>query len=267
MAVDDCPSENTLLDVVVEQRVGELAPHLDACDACRELVASLVRTEPRPQPLVGRFEIERVLGAGAMGIVYLAWDPRLDRRVPLKVMHPEAPVHAVDEGRAMARIAHENLVTIYEVEIVDEHVAIAMEYQPGGTLRDWMQARHAWREVVRAMRDVARGLAAIHDAGLVHRDLKPDNVLFDANGRARISDFGLAMRDGDAPRRAGTPAYMAPEQLAGVASARSDQWSFFVCLYEALAGQRRRPNTEPVPIANAPRALRAMIARGLQREP
>ncbi|CAN5832532.1 hypothetical protein BH11MYX2_BH11MYX2_11960 [soil metagenome] len=292
-----CPTEHTVLACVLEQRVGDLAEHMDTCESCREVVAELARgsgdasasTNGVPE-IIGRFRIEQRLGAGAMGVVYLASDPRLQRLVALKVLHDAMPGQPtaqrmsrrlIEEARAMARIDHENLVTVFEVEEVAGQVAIAMEYLRGGTLRAKIAAQPRWQETVSIMRDVARGLSAIHGAGLIHRDLKPDNILFGADGRPRIADLGLATQHQAHGQNGliGTPVYMAPEQHAGgPADERSDQWSFFVCLYEVLCG--KRPTFESAsnasgaagggndpPATLGPRRLRALIARGLQRDP
>ncbi len=297
-ARDACPSDDALLACVDEHRVGDLADHLDTCDTCREVVAALGRgsgVEPErasdlpdaqlqpPAPnQIGRFEIAHQLGAGGMGVVYLARDPRLERQVALKVLRDDtgAGHRLIAEARAMARIDHDHLVAIYEIEEVGGRVAIVMEYLAGGTLRSWAAAPRSWREVASVMRGVARGLAAIHGAGLIHRDLKPDNVLFDTASRPRIADLGLATLQRVATSAlVGTPAYLAPEQLAGsAADERSDQWSFFVCLYEALCGRRpftgatpaalRSAMTAPAPRATrGPGALQALIERGLALDP
>ncbi len=285
-AVDACPSEDALLACLEAQRISELAEHLDACDQCREVVAVLGRGSSEPLPAlgevparIGRFVIEQRLGAGAMGVVYLAHDPRLERRVALKVLRDDMPAAEllIEEARAMARIEHDNLAVVYEVEQVGDRVAIAMEHLPGGTLRAWLKTRRTWRETVSVMAGVARGLAAIHAAGIAHRDLKPDNILFDLTGRPRIADFGLATQPTATTTTSviGTPAYMAPEQLAGApADAASDQWSFFVCLFEALTGSRPFRGSTPAelrahmlatraPRVVGPRKLQALVARGL----
>ena len=285
-AVDACPSEDALLACLEAQRISELAEHLDACDQCREVVAVLGRGSSEPLPAlgevparIGRFVIEQRLGAGAMGVVYLAHDPRLERRVALKVLRDDMPAAEllIEEARAMARIEHDNLAVVYEVEQVGDRVAIAMEHLPGGTLRAWLKTRRTWRETVSVMAGVARGLAAIHAAGIAHRDLKPDNILFDLTGRPRIADFGLATQPTTTTTTSviGTPAYMAPEQLAGApADAASDQWSFFVCLFEALTGSRPFRGSTPAelrahmlatraPRVVGPRKLQALVARGL----
>jgi len=149
----------------------------------------------------GRYIVVRKLGSGGMGVVYLAYDPQLDRGVALKVLRPDARsadrggAHArlQREAQAMARLSHPNVVPVYDVGVVDERVFLAMEHVDGRTLTQWLrQERPAWLQVLDVMVAAGRGLAAAHAAGLVHRDFKPDNVMIDVQGRARVMDFGLA---------------------------------------------------------------------------
>jgi predicted Ser/Thr protein kinase len=210
---------------------------------------------------VGRFEILERIGSGAMGVVYQARDPELDRIVALKLLHPSTSDHAVDartkmllrEARAMAKLAHPNVVTVHEVGTFEGRVFIAMERVDGGTLRQWMERENPAQErLLAVLVEAGRGLAAAHAQGLVHRDFKLDNVLIGEDGRPRIGDFGLvkpSQRPEEqgpdsmpATRRGavvGTPAYMAPEQLRGEpADDRSDQFSFCVSIVECFAGER-----------------------------
>ncbi len=149
----------------------------------------------------GRYLVVRKLGQGGMGVVYLAYDPELDRGVALKVLQPgaraadreQARGRLVREAQAMARLSHPNVVPVYDVGAVGERVFVAMEHVDGLTLGAWLrQAQPAWPRVLEAMIGAGRGLAAAHDAGIVHRDFKPDNVMIDAQGRPRVMDFGLA---------------------------------------------------------------------------
>jgi tetratricopeptide (TPR) repeat protein/predicted Ser/Thr protein kinase len=275
--------------------------HLAACEVCAELYSDLQRaaddattdsvdpmartvydgsgpgaeTSFVPGAQVGRFVVEDFIGAGGMSSVYRAFDPKLDRRVALKVLSPRVrdPDLILREARALAALTHPNVVTVYDVGEVDRQVFLAMEYVDGQTLRDWAKARpRGWREVVAVYLAAGRGLAAAHAAGLAHRDFKPGNVLLGEDGRVRVCDFGLvgnavSVDSKDEPgSTVGTPAYMAPEQAAGVADARSDQFSFCVSLGEALTG--RRPSAvSGVDGAGLPRPLARAIDRGLSWSP
>jgi serine/threonine protein kinase len=217
---------------------------------------------------IGRYVVLRRIGAGGMGVVFAAYDPQLDRRVALKLLRTgiglgegEARARLVREAQAIAQLSHPHVVAVYDVgTAVGGDVYIAMEFVEGDTLTSWLRAwDRTWREVVAIFLDAGRGLAAAHAVGLLHRDFKPDNVLVGADGRVRVTDFGLARslmaaaEDGElqpTPELAalrvtltatgavmGTPRYMAPEQLAGKdVSAAADQFSFCVALYEAVYG-------------------------------
>jgi hypothetical protein len=202
--------------------------------------------------MVGRYRILEVLGSGAMGTVYAAFDPELDRRIAVKViplaqgarMSEEAKLR--DEARTLAKLNHPSVVTVHDAGVADGQLFIAMELAKG-TLRDWLLAeRRQERDIIRTFCKAGEGLAAAHREGIVHRDFKPQNVLIDAAGQPRVSDFGLAhvvgVGDGGGGRaRVGTPAYMAPEQLRGdPVDERADQFAFSVALKEALVGEGGR---------------------------
>ena len=196
---------------------------------------------------LGRFVVLEKLGAGGMGTVYAAFDPRLDRRIALKVMparaacHPSGPASQSDAGaaviaeaRALAKLSHPNVVAVYDASDLGDELYIAMELVVGQNLRKWLAEKPRTQAVIVAvMISVARGLAAAHAAGLVHGDVKPENILV-GDGVVKVADFGLA-RGVHVASNAGTPGYIAPEQLAGrAADARSDQYAFAVTLREAL---------------------------------
>ena len=225
-----------------------------------------------PGRTLGRYVVVRHLGTGGMGVVYQARDPALDRPVALKLLRRLEPFgdarsRLLREGQAMARLAHPNVVGVYDVGTLEDRVFIAMEYVHGVTLRQWLAVGpRSWADVWPLFREAGLGLAAAHAAGIVHRDFKPDNVLVGPDGRARVTDFGLARPDrglvvavdGGAAGAAGaepaasttaapsltvpgavlgTPRYMAPEQRRGeAADARADQFAFCVALHEALYG-------------------------------
>ncbi|MBL4684132.1 MAG: protein kinase, partial [Nannocystaceae bacterium] len=211
---------------------------------------------------IANFEIERTLGTGAMGVVLLARDSDLGRHVVIKLLAPHygnaehAQRRLLREAQSVAQLQHPNVVALYQVGIHEDRVFLVMEYVDGGTLRQWIRAtQRSWREIVAVYRQAGQGLSAAHDAGLVHRDFKPDNVLIGSDGRVRVSDFGLVggQASGEFVPSAttqdvrltqtgtvlGTPAYMAPEQFSGTrVDAAADQFALCVALFEALFGRR-----------------------------
>ena len=229
--------------------------------------------------IVGRYVVLSQLGAGGMGVVYAAYDPELNRRVALKLMHTRTLVatagkdRMLREAQALARLSHPNVVTIYDVGSVGNRVFLAMELVDGTTLSDWLKAsKRPWREIVEMFISAGRGLAAAHAAGVIHRDFKQGNVLVGKDGRARVMDFGLARADQTGPDEPapspdlsselsrdllsaeltvtgmliGTPMYMPPEAHRGeLPSEAGDQFSFCVALYTALYGQPPFPPELP----------------------
>jgi hypothetical protein len=218
---------------------------------------------------LGRFRLERELGAGGMGVVHAAFDPDLERRVALKVLravdNSEARERLLREARATARVEHANVVVVFEVGSASGRDYIAMELVEGETLAKWLEQERSDHEVVQAFVAAGRGLAAAHGKDLVHRDFKPNNVLVRRDGRIVVTDFGLArgiergeqlalgetlpigahtsssLSDGITRTGAllGTPAYMAPEQwTGGTVGPAADQFAFCVALWEALTGER-----------------------------
>ncbi|MFO0723349.1 MAG: serine/threonine-protein kinase [Myxococcota bacterium] len=243
-----------------------LREHLLGCVRCQDLAAEILGEEGpralRPGESVGRYAVEAVLGSGAMGVVYRAHDPALGRAVALKLVRTGADAsdklseRLRREAQAMARLQHPNVVTVHDVGSFGSQLFVAMELVDGGTLGAWLRAeQRGVEEILRVFEEAGRGLAAAHRAGIIHRDFKPENVLIGSDGRPRVTDFGLAQQglEPTAPSdeatpvapltrtgvAVGTPAYMAPEQIAGrPIDARADVYGFAVALYEALHGER-----------------------------
>lgn len=248
-----------------------------------------------PGTVVGRYEIVSFLGAGGMGQVYVARDSTLDRRVALKILpgdcSPERVLRFQREARAASALNHPSIVTVHDAGTLDGVRFLAMELVDGRPLSDWIRGRRDRRRGILLMAQVAEGLARAHAAGIVHRDIKPDNILVAAD-YAKIADFGIAKlmapesddaaaatdvktADGE---MVGTLAYMSPEQIEGPdVDFRSDVFSFGVVLYEVLTGQspfrgtsraetvhaivHRSPSLDPVPAE-----LRKVVARCLAKD-
>ena len=225
---------------------------------------------------LGRFVVLNRLGTGGMGVVYAAYDPELDRKVAVKLLHPNLTGSELEdlgrarlqrEAQAMAKLSHPNVVTVFDVGTYQDQVFIAMEFVQGLPLSEWLRSSRERRDIVTVFLAAGRGLAAAHRQGIVHGDFKPDNVIVDADCRARVLDFGLAFAQDrgereptDHERRpsrsgrsavdlgtrltrtgavTGTPPYLSPEQFLGdPASALTDQYAFCVSLYEGLYGGR-----------------------------
>ena len=261
-----------------------------------------------PGARLGRHVVLERLGGGGMGVVYAAYDPKLDRRIALKLLRPDAVGSAepqqqlLREAQTLARLAHPNVVNVYDVGEFEGRVYVEMEFVVGRTLAEWLAAepRH-WRAKLRVFIQAGRGLGAAHAIGIVHRDFKPDNVLVGEDGRVRVADFGIALLAAESPAeragatsdlaaepippeaqddsrsvppvvrslaggavRVGTPAYMAPEQRsAGKTDARSDQYSFCLSLYEALHGSR--PASRGVASRARSRAIPAWLDQAVAR--
>jgi eukaryotic-like serine/threonine-protein kinase len=301
--------------------------HLESCEVCRSRVAVLGATpaieeanalarlpslEPvaTPGQQLGRFTLTRLLGRGGMGEVWAARDPELEREVAIKLLYVDFGGMDHDrqarlrrEAQAMARVNHPNIVAIYELGADGDRLFCAMELVEGQTLRSWLETPRPWRETLGVLLAAGRGVAAAHAAGLVHRDVKPDNVMIARDGRILVADFGLAKLAGMGAEPApvatgsvdfdpgadasltttgtflGTPMYMAPEVLAARAGdALSDQFSFCVMAYEALYRSRpfrgttlgelmdsihEEPASPPQGRRGPPRGIWRCIRRGL----
>jgi eukaryotic-like serine/threonine-protein kinase len=204
---------------------------------------------------IGRFERKRVLGRGAQAEVWLAFDPRLEREVAIKLMKPSvqqddsAMNQWLQEARSVSRLTHTNIVPVFEADVQGNQPYLVFEYVPGQTLAQQLAQQGAMppARAVAVMQDVLGALVAAHTSGVVHRDLKPSNVLMDSGGRARVMDFGIAARISmqAAPEQlaevAGSPAYMAPEAVRGEAiTPLMDVYSAGLMLAELLWGKQIR---------------------------
>jgi tetratricopeptide (TPR) repeat protein/tRNA A-37 threonylcarbamoyl transferase component Bud32 len=217
--------------------------------------------------LVGRYVVIDHLGSGAMGSVFAAYDPELGRRVALKILHERSAdessrLRMLREAQAMARLQHPNVVVVFDVGAYDGRIWLAMELVEGQTLGAWLRAAERdWAAVVEVLVAAAQGLAAAHSAGLIHRDVKPENIMI-SDGRVRVADFGLARAGADMAEETGidtvtrtgvnslldsdltgvgalvgTPRYMSPEGFLGEpVDARGDQYGWAVTAWEALYG-------------------------------
>ena len=276
---------------VVERAEG----HATGCEACRGVLALVGRVraldeaatvpdrggelEFEPGARLRRYEIIGELGRGAMGVVFEARDPELERRVAVKVLQLE------DEGRlarisreaqAVAALSHPNVVQVFDAGLEDGRAFIVMELVEGRTLEAWLEEKErSWRRIVDVFEAAGRGLAAAHAAGIVHRDFKPANVLVGAGGVVKVVDFGLARPLGESSDGAetdepadltltvpgtaiGTPLFMAPEQHRGDrVGAQADVYAFGVALYQALYGR-------PPFVASS---VTALLAAKMQDEP
>ncbi|MBL4685431.1 MAG: protein kinase, partial [Nannocystaceae bacterium] len=302
--------------------------HAGSCDACRALLASIARiraaatangptmqsgvlaatenrTGARPElaQTIGRYRVIEEVGRGGMGVVFSAEDELLCRTVAIKVLRPTLGVdrdggRLLREARAMATVQHPNVVAVHDMGVHDGRVFVVMDLLPDGDLRGWISEKpRAWREIVGMWIAAGRGLQAIHDAKLVHRDFKPANVLFRADGRVQVSDFGLVsvpdseralmsqvLGDSETTETGavlGTLRYMAPEQLeGGTVGPAADQFAYCVSLWEALTqihpfrGARRVPKSSdaysigaPPSGLGVPSAVFAALRKGLDRDP
>ncbi|GAB3447149.1 hypothetical protein GCM10027570_19160 [Streptomonospora sediminis] len=255
-------------------------------------------------PLVGttldqRYHVQARVASGGMATVYVAHDLRLDRRLACKVMHsslatdPSFVQRFINEAHSVAKLSHPNVVQVYDQGTDQGHVYLAMEYVPGRTLRDMLNARGhlSPTDALDTIAPVLAALGAAHQAGLVHRDVKPENVLLTEDGRVKVADFGLARVVESAQQGAtktgavmGTAAYLAPEQIErGAADARTDVYAAGIMLYELLTGSQPHTGDTPISIAyqhvneDVPRPSRvvgglppqidALVTRATERDP
>lgn len=292
MSALDCPSDDQFVQLLQGQlepsQLDAMHEHIEGCSSCAELarhIALMITPLPLTSPPamspqeamttpthIGRYRIKALLGLGGMGVVYRAFDPELERDVALKLLRPdldldtshqaEVEARQLAEARALATVEHPNVLPIFEVGQQLGRVYLVMQLVEGRTARAVaLSGQLDWPQLVALYLQAARGLKAAHHKGIIHRDIKPDNLMVNADGHVFLTDFGLA-RAASAPSLTslmpvaqqdspgtklrtltgslvGTPAYMSPEQLDGQpATARSDIFSWCVSLYEALYGFR-----------------------------
>lgn len=250
-----------------------------------------------PGTQLGRYQLREPLGVGGMSAVYLAYDPMLDREVAIKILPAELAKEAIyrrrfeEEARALGRVDHPNLIRIFTVGQEKDVSYYAMERVRGMSLRNLLKVRAplTLEEAMAVFGQFLRGLKAVHDGGIVHRDVKPGNIMLAETGRAILMDFGLARRtDRDALTQAGavlgTPEYMSPEQAKGEeADIRSDLYAAGVVLFEMLGGRppfggkdtlsilRKHVETPAPPLSDlaphVPSEIEAIVVRLLEKKP
>ena len=256
-----------------------------------------------PGAELGQYRIESAIGAGGMGVVFRAYDTKLHRPVAIKFLSDNLADAAARrrfqrEAEMASSLNHPHILTVYDTGEFEGRQYLATEFVDGGTLKNWAQQQpRRWEDVAELLTGVADGLAIAHQAGILHRDIKPDNILVTASGYAKLADFGLA-KLADAAQPAditrtiaeeqtqqgiiiGTIAYMSPEQASGkTLDARSDMFSFGVVLYEMLAGHRPFQaatnlellqqvihGTAPPLSDDVPEPLRVLVATALEKDP
>ncbi|MFO7562580.1 MAG: serine/threonine-protein kinase [Enhygromyxa sp.] len=308
---ESTPNDAGANDAATRPALGSLAGLVEPTHALTETIPRERSADEDAAELaqVGRYRISGQLGRGGMGVVLLAHDPELDRELAIKLLRErvDAPTSLrgrsllMQEARAIARLSHPNVIQIHDVGVHRGRVYLVMELVRGRPLHLWMRQGHPLTDLLDVFCQAARGLAAAHRAGLVHRDFKPPNVLVGDEGRVRVVDFGLARLAADAEALepaaleripvlasvlsnglAGTPAYMSPEQFHSAdPDTRSDQFAFCVSLHEALFGARpfvgetlwelrdavtRSPLALPGSAEALPPKLRALLHRGLAKQ-
>ncbi|MEM6294019.1 MAG: protein kinase [Myxococcota bacterium] len=301
MVSQTCPNDDQLLafaeGLLVDPERAQMEAHLAECPVCSAIIGATYQ-RPGELSVIGRYEIREELGRGGMGRVLEAWDPSLNRLVAIKVILSTALSSTsrerfTREAETLAALQHPNVIPVYDVGEIDDAPYFVMERIDGVTLDVWARQRRI-AEIIACLRDAGEGLAAVHRAGVLHRDFKPANVIVGADGRPRVGDFGLAGVDLvdtaplDGPTDAsltktgavmGTLPYMAPELLdGGKATPASDQFAFCVSMFEVVYGRLPFLGTTPRALSSAirtgplptprtehvvPRRIRRVLERGL----
>lgn len=298
MSDEPAPAPGDDLDPILD-RYKVLDQDADAKIAHRSIREKLFGTKEK-KTRIGKYALEKMIGVGGMGRVYLATDTELDRRVAIKLLKGAQWTGAGREkgrlwreARTLAQISHRNVVSVYEVGEHPEHgVYIAMDYVEGMTMRRWVEESNpTQRQIYRVLMSAGSGLFAAHRAGIVHRDFKPDNVLIGKDGRVCVVDFGIAhdIALGGLPRAmptdfetmtgrqrmltsgpSGTPAYMSPERIEGKeARIPGDIYGYCVTAWEALCGVLPDPFSGPPndPGRAIPRRLKRALLQGMHADP
>jgi eukaryotic-like serine/threonine-protein kinase len=249
---------------------------------------------------LGRYYLAERLGEGGMAVVYKAHDTRLERDVAIKIIRSGAfPMDALGEvlkrfereAKSLAKLSHPNIVKVHDYGEHEGSPYIVMEYMPGGTLKKILGKPIPWQIALRLLLPVARGVEYAHQRGIVHRDIKPTNILITESGDPMLSDFGIAkLFEADQTTNltgtgmaVGTPEYMAPEQWDGKPNPQSDLYSLGIVLYEMVTGRKPyiadtpvslllKQATEPVPpphqfVADLPEATESLLVKSLARDP
>lgn len=249
--------------------------------------------------LLGQYRLERELGQGGMGVVFLARDTRLNRPVAIKFLSEDLVSEALRrrfqrEAQMASALNHPHILTVYDAGELEGRLYLVTEFVDGGTLHEWLRGNRSWQDILDLLLGVADGLAAAHSAGILHRDIKPANILVFKTGYAKLADFGLAKIVGSAGPSVsvsgdrtipgaliGTIAYMSPEQASGGSiDARSDIFSFGVVMYEALAGHRpfagdsdlevlqKIRSQQPAALPpHIPAGVRSVVEKALEKDP
>jgi len=288
-----CPNCNSPVEIGLGANAVDDTSDVLTCPSCQSKFSLSGDGRPTEIPDAGltiaHFEVLQILGEGAFGSVFKAWDPQLERHVAVKVLREgretkDSAKQMLREARVAAGIKHPNIVQVYEVGPYKDAFYIACELVDGISLSEWLKFHSPKQDdTARLVIKICQGMQAAHEAGVIHRDLKPGNILMDHQNEPHVSDFGLAKRANPSEitvthdgQILGTPSYMSPEQARGEVrgiSHLSDVYSIGVILYELLTGQRPFVATDSRTVlyriltedAKSPRSLNPAVSRDLER--